>query len=368
MSQTVIPWGDPKAVKKWSAGLATETVTKSYFERRFIGTDQNSLIQRKTELESDSGDTIQFDLSVQLRGDVTYGDERLSGKEEQLRFFTDKVSIDQVRKAVSAGGAMTRKRTIHNLRQIAKDRASDYWSQWFDEVLFVYLSGARGINLDFVLPTDFNGFAGNPLQAPDSNHLMYGGDAVSKATLAADDVMTRSLIERAAVKSEMLRARDPQTANMMPLMINGEAHYVCLMSPYQAHDLRQEQGERGWLEVQKAAAAAEGRNNPIFKGGLGMINNVVLHSHQRSVRFSDYGAGGNVEAGRALFMGRQAAVIAYGTSNTGLRFSWKEELKDYENEPTVASGTIVGVKKTRFNNRDFGLISIDTAAKDPNPA
>ncbi len=367
MSQTVIPWGDPKAVKKWSGGLAVETTTKSYFERRFIGTDQNSLIQRKTELESDSGDTIQFDLSVQLRGDVTYGDERLEGKEEQLRFYTDKVSIDQVRKAVSAGGAMTRKRTIHNLRSIARDRASDYWAQYMDEVLFVYLSGARGVNLDYVLPIDFDGFAGNDLQAPDSYHIMYGGDAVSKATITADDKMSRVLIERAAVKSRMLRADDPKTANMMPLMIDGEAHYVCLMNPYQEFDLRTEQGERGWLEIQKAAAAAEGRNNPIFKGGLGMVNNVVLHSHERSVRFSDYGAGGNVPAGRALFLGRQAGVIAYGRNNTGLRFSWKEELKDYENEPTVASGTILGVKKSRFNNRDFGVISIDTAATTPNP-
>lgn len=367
MSQTVIPWGDPKAVKKWSAGLAVEIPTKSYFERRFIGTDQNSCIQRKTELESDSGDTIQFDLSVQLRGDVTYGDNRLKGKEEQLKFYTDKVSIDQVRKAVSAGGAMTRKRTIHNLRQIAKDRASDYWSQWFDEVLFVYLSGARGINLDYVLPADFNGFAQNPLQAPDSVHLMFGGSATSKATLTANDKMTRMLIERAAVKAEMLRAKDPKTANMMPLMVEGEAHYLTIMSPFQAYDLRTEQGERGWLEIQKAAAAAEGRNNPIFKGGLGMVNNVVLHSHQRAVRFSDYGAGGDVAAGRALFMGRQAGVIAYGTANTGLRFSWKEETDDYGNEPTVASGTIIGVKKSRFNERDFGVISLDTACADPNP-
>ncbi len=366
MSQTVIPWGDPKAQKKWSSGLAVESVTKSYFERKFIGTDQNSLIQRKTELESDAGDRISFDLSVQLRGDVTYGDERLEGKEEQLKFFTDEVAIDQVRKAVSAGGTMTRKRTAHNLRQTAKDRASDYWAQYLDEIMFIYLSAARGINLDYVIPLDFTGFAKNPLQAPDDVHLMFGGDATSKDTLTVDDKMSRALIERAAVKSRMLRAKDPTAANMMPLMINGEAHYVLLMSPFQEHDLRQETGVAGWLELQKAAAAAEGRNNPIFKGGLGMINNIVLHSHERVVRFGDYGAGDNVAAARALFLGRQAGVVAYGTANTGNRFSWKEEEKDYGNEPTVASGTIFGVKKSRFNSRDFGVISLDTAAADPN--
>lgn len=368
MSQTVIAWGDPKAAKKWAASLAVETPTKSYFEQKFIGTDQNSLIQRKTELESDSGDRISFDLSVQLRGDVTYGDARLEGKEEQLKFFTDEVSIDQVRKAVSAGGAMTRKRTVHNLRQTARDRASDYWAQYMDEILFIYLSGARGINLDYVIPPTFTGMAYNQVQAPDATHLMFGGAAVSAATITTDDTMSRDIIERVAVKSTMLRAADPTAANMVPLTINGEAHYVCLMSPYQEYSLRSEVGVGGWLEIQKAAAAAEGRNNPIFKGSMGMINNVVLHSHQRAVRFNNYGAGSNLPAARALFMGRQAAVIAYGTAGTGTRFSWKEEQKDYGNEPTVASGTIFGVKKSRFDDKDFGVISIDTYAADPNAA
>ncbi|MFM9577988.1 N4-gp56 family major capsid protein, partial [Streptomyces turgidiscabies] len=84
---------------------------------------------------------------------------------------------------------------------------------------------------------------------------------------------------------------------------NGEKHYVLLMSPDQETDLRLEVGEKGWLDVQKAAAGAEGKNNPIFKGGLGMINNVVLHSHESVIRFNDYGAGSNVSAARALFMG-----------------------------------------------------------------
>jgi N4-gp56 family major capsid protein len=136
------------------------------------------------------------------------------------------------------------------------------------------------------------------------------------------------------------------------------------MSPFQEFQLRT-QDAAGWLEIQKAAAAAEGRNNPIFKGGLGMIGNTILHSHRNVIRFSDYGAGANLPAARALFMGRQAAVIAYG-SKGGLRYTWKEEMEDYDNEPTVASGFIGGVKKTQFNGKDFGVISIDTYAKDPN--
>ena len=364
MSQTVIPFGDPKAQKKWSASLAVDQIKKSYFEKKFVGTSDNSVIQRKTELESDAGDRISFDLSVQLRGEPTEGDTRLEGREENLKFYTDEVVIDQVRKAVSCGGRMSRKRLAHDLRRVAKDRASDYWARYCDEMMFIYLSGARGINRDFLFPTDWQGRAQNAIQAPDAGHILYGGDATSKATLDANDKMSRVVIERAQVQATMLQAQDPDAANMAPVMIDGEEHYVLVMSPFQEYDLRTSEGS-GWIDIQKAAAAAEGKSNPIFKGGLGMINNVVLHSHRNAIRFSDYGAGSNVAASRAIFLGRQAGVVAYGTTG-GMRWSWQEELKDYENEPTVASGAIFGFKKTRFNGRDFGVISIDTAAADPN--
>lgn len=365
MSQTVVAFGDPKAAKKWSANLAVDTRKKSYFEGRFIGTDDNNIIQRKTELETDSGDKISFDLCVQMRAKPTYGDARLEGKEESLKFYTDEVIIDQVRHAASAGGKMSRKRTAHDMRMIAKNRLGDYFARLVDELFFMYLSGARGINEDFIEDLSYSGFAGNAFTAPDTGHLLYGGSATSKASLVAGDKMTRVVVEKAVNKAEMMQARDPRTANMVPVSNGADDQYVLLMSPFQEYDLRNSD-TNGWLEIQKAAAAAEGRKNPIFMGGLGMINNTILHKHRNAIRFNDYGAGSNVLAARALFMGRQAAVVAYGTAG-GLRYSWEENTKDYGNEPTVASGFIGGMKKTVFNGRDFGVISIDTAAADPNP-
>lgn len=366
MGQTVIRFGDPKAVKVWSGRLFNETDKQAYW-KKFEGTDDNSIIQRKTDIESAAGDRISFDLSVKLRGKPTSGDQRVKGKEEQLKFFTDEVIIDQLRHAVSAGGRMTRKRTEHDLRTIAKDRLSEYWAKYIDELKFIYLSGSRGINEDFYEDLDYAGHAGNPLRQPDSSHLLFGGSSTSKATLTANDKMTRDLVERAANKARMMQARDPKTSSLVPVSVGSGKHYILLMSPDQETDLRRADAG-GWLEIQKAAAAAEGKSNPIFTGGLGMINNVILHSHESVIRFKDYGAGQNVEAHRALFLGRQAAVVAYGNGGGGLRFSWKEETDDYGNEPTVAAGTIIGITKTRFNQRDFGVVSVDTAAKDPNAA
>lgn len=366
MPRTEIPFGDPRAQKRWSADLAVDTNAKSYFTKKFIGIGDNYAVEMKTELETDVGDRVSFDLSVQLRGTPTTGDNRLKGREENLRFYTDEVIVDQTRKSVSAGGKMARKRTAHDLRKVGKARLSDYWARYIDQLLFMYLAGARGMNEDFIEATDYTGHAGNAFAAPDADHIIYGGDATSKASIVAADKMKKDVIERAATHASMLQAQNPDMANMMPLSIEGEEHYVCVMSPWQSYDMRNDAGAQSWFEINKAAAAAEGSKNRIFKGALGMIANVVLHEHRNTIRFADYGAGANVPAARALFMGRQAGVIAYGVpEGSNGRFSWVEETDDYGNEPACAAGTIVGVKKTRFNSYDFGMLAIDTAAAQP---
>jgi N4-gp56 family major capsid protein len=362
---TTVPVGDPKAVKRWSAELFVDTAKKAYFERKFIGTNDNSFIQRLTDLDSAAGDTISFDLSLQLRKRPIYGDDRAQGKSEDLKFATDQVMIDQMRAPVSAGGRMTRKRTLHDLRSVARDRLGDYWARFLDEMMFIYLSGARGMNEDYIEDITWVGHAGNPIQAPDTDHLVYGGTATAKNNVTTADTMSVGTIERVLVKATMIRATNAENANMLPVSINGEPHYVVVMVPFQEYQMRTSVAPGGWLDIQKAAAGAEGRSSPIFKGSLGMINNAVLHSHESIVRFNDYGATVNLPAARALLLARQAGVAAYGTSG-GMRMQWKEELTDFENQIDIAAGTIMGVKKTRFRARDFGVIAIDTYAKDPN--
>ena len=195
---------------------------------------------------------------------------------------------------------MTQQRSAHNLREVGREKLSGYFAQILDEYLFMYLSGARGINEDFIESTSFAGFGGNSFQAPDSDHILYGAVGVAKATLTASDKMTSAVIERAKVQANMMQARKPELANMVPVTNGSNKQYVCVMSEDQAYDMRTAD-TNGWAKYQAAAAGAEGRNNPIFKGGLGLINDVVLHCHRNVVRFSDYGLGSNVAAARALF-------------------------------------------------------------------
>ncbi len=369
MAQTIIGLNDAKAVKRFSGALAVDVPRKGYFTRKFMGKGEvpTRPIWQLTDLEQDAGEQITFDLSMQLNMQPIEGDVELHGKEEGLAWFSDAVYIDQMRGGVDTGGRMTRKRTLHDLRKIAKARETDWWARVFDEIIFMYLSGSRGTNTEFVFPTTYSGFANNSLTAPDSNHIVYGGVATSKATLTATDTMSTLPIDRAVAYAEMMGGGGPAFSEVPQIQkcnVDNEDVFLCVMDPYQKFNLRRNTTSMDWADIQKAIAMAMGKNNEFFKGGLGMWNGVVLHSHQNVIRFTDYGSGA-VAASRALFMGVQGGVIAFGSPGQDLRFGWNEEGRDNNNRVVITSHTIWGFKKVTFNGNDFGVMAIDTASARP---
>lgn len=369
MATTVHGVNSPQAVKRWSATLFVDQVRESYYSSRFEGAGQtpNTPIQVLTDLQSEAGDTIRFDLSKQLRGRATFGDDRLDGKEEALRFAQDSILINQVRCGVSAGGRMTRKRVLHDLRQVARARMSEWWGRWNDELHSMTAAGARGINDDFIEGLDFNGIPDTQtFQAPDAGHLLYGGAATSKATLTVNDKMSLALIEKLQTKAKTYGGGSKDESRIKPIRIDGGEHFVFLIHPFQEYDLRTNTTVGQWLDIQKAAAGAEGRKGPIFRGGVGMYANAVIHVHETVIRFGDYGVGNNVQAGRAIFMGKQAMTKAYGSPGNDLRMKWHEEMKDHDNEVVMSSSCIKGVKATQFDGKRFGMLLADTACADPN--
>lgn len=371
MARTVIGVNDPKAIQKYSAFLAVDVGRKSYFNKKFmgVGEDAQTPLQTLPHLENDSGDQISYDLVMQLKMKPVQGDATLRGKEEDLKFYTDSLYIDQMRGGVNTGGKMSRKRTIHDLRKVARVRQSEWWARLFDETLFMYLSGARGVNEDYIEDPGFTGYAGNPFVAPDALHVMFGGAATSKATITANDKMSLSMIDKAVSRADMMGGGTTGVPSIQPVEIDGEPHFVLVLNPWQEYDVRTNTSAGQWLDIQKAAAGAEGKKSPIFKGGLCLYNNVVIHKHKSVIQFDDYGAGNNVAAARALFLGRQAGVVAFGSPGTGLRFDWTEETEDRGNQVVITTGSIFGVKKSAFTiggtSRDFGVMALDTAAADP---
>lgn len=383
--RTIVGLNDPKAVRRYSAFMAVDVGRQSYFNKKFmgVGIEAQTPIQTLPHLENDAGDSISYDLVLQLRMQPVEGDNTLEGREEDLKMYTDVVWIDQARGGVNTGGRMTRKRTIHDLRKIARARQSEWWARIFDELFFLYLSGGfrtagsgacSFANADYTYSTGYAGFANNSFFAPDTQHTIYGDTGgtpkTSFAALTASDKMSLNAIDRAVSRAMTMGGGTSGIPAIEPVKIDGEEHHVIVMHPWSEFDLRTTTATGQWLDIQKAAAASEGRNNPIFKGSLGMYNKVVLHTHKAVLRRTDGGAG-TIAVARNLFMGRQAGVVAFGSPGSGLRFDWHEESRDNGNQAVITTSSIFGIRKTRFTidstDYDFGVMSIDVAAANPAP-
>lgn len=363
MARTIIGVNDARTVKRYSAFLAVEAIHKSYFLRKYMGKYQkdgsNKPLTLITDLEKAAGDSITYDLVMRLAGEGVEGDNTLKGNEEKLVLYTDTLLIDQLRHGVDTGGKMTKKRTVHNLRNVARERLAGWWAEIYDENIFAYLSGARGVDTTWTLGTAWTGRAGNSFTVPDSDHQMFAGKK-TKATITSSDISTLAEIDRFVAQAETL---DPM---IQPVEVEGGKHFIHLIHPWQKYDIRTNTTTGQWLDIQKAAATAQGSKNPIFQGAVGIYNDVVIQVHRKVVRFSDYGSTLDQLAARSLFLGGQSGAIAFGSPGEGLRHSWHEELEDRGNVLVVDAGAIFGVTECTFNEKRFGMIALDSFIADPN--
>ncbi len=351
--------GHALAVQRWSDSLAVEAEVRQYFSK-FMGTGDNVLIKIQKELAKASGEKITMGLRMKLAGDGIEGDNPIEGTtaEEALSFFNDSLFINQRRKGTKSKGRMSEQRVPYNMRKEGRDALATWFAEDYDQQIFMYLSGARGVDTSFHVPIGWTGRAGNDLTAPDTTHLVYGGDATAKNDLDSSDMMALTLVDRLVAKVETM---DPQ---MLPFAIDGESKFVLLMHIFQAFDMRKAVSSNDWLDIHKNT---DGKDSLIYKNALGEFNGVVLHKHRNVIRFSDYGSGGTTTAARALFLGAQAGMIAWGGNGSGVgRYTWNEETDDRGNALAITAGSIYGVKKSRYNSKDFGVVAVDTYYDDPN--
>ncbi len=365
MARTTVNAGDSLAVKIYSAQLFRYSLGESFLFSRFmgqefirrggrrrelVGTSPEMPIQVIRDLERSAGDTISYDVFADIRGDAVYGDDILEGKEKDLTWYTDEVRIDQVRQGVSAGGRMSRKRTKHDLRMVARDKLVRWFARFFDEAMISYLAGTRGIGTaQWVLPVGWNGFAGNPLQPPDPNHsfTIDAGGNVDNNPANATALTDLSWFD----KLDTFISTMDIPPN--PIYVDGEPCYIVVLHPKAVEQLRTNTAVNSWLEVQKFAGE-RGMQNPIFRDSLGKYGRFILHKFSK-IPYQDYG--GKLVA-HCLVLGAQAGVVAFGDAGGRFSFSWYEEMDDRGNQLVVTGSAILGMKKTRFNGEDFGVVTM----------
>lgn len=343
---------DASAVKLWSKMLAAEIPEQTYIGR-FMGTSANSLFQQKTETSKSEGDQIKFSLRMLASGDGTSEGETQEGNEESLTLYQDSLLINELGHAhrVKKPGTIDAQRISFDMRDEAKESLKDWWARRLDQMAFNQLCG-------YTPETNAKKYGFNAPVAP-SNFIRANAQATDQA-IGSSDKFTVSLIDK-AVEIAKTRAGGPR---IRPVRVNGKDMYVMFIHPQQETQLRIDTGTSGWLDIQKALIqGGESDKSGIFNGALGVWNNVVLHSSE----FVTQGVNGSTGAAittvrRAVLCGAQSLSLAYGQANGAQKYKWVEQDFDYDREVGVRASTILGMKKTRFNSIDFGVIVCSTYA------
>lgn len=343
MAFTSVSNSDVKNVNHWSKVAFTEAL-KPTLTAKLMG---SNVIQWLKDLEKDAGDTIKYDLLMQMTGAGITGDNRLKDNEEALTYHQDSVIINQLRNG-HAFKRMSQQRTLHDLRADAQRNLSDWFAGKFDEYLLNCLCGNTSHNF------------GQAATAPDTDHYIVTGDvahtgvvATDEGSLGSNDQFGLHDLDYAKEKAKTI------TPMIRPAKIDGEEFYVAVLHPYAVTDLRLNvvgSTYMTWKDI-NYYAASRGLKNNIFTGALGVYNGVVLFEDTRV-----YSPVTSVR--RNVLLGEQAAVFALGSAYDKpdtkvfgkLPMSWEEERTDFGNEKGIACGCIFGVKATKFNSKDYGKI------------
>jgi N4-gp56 family major capsid protein len=196
----------------------------------------------------------------------------------------------------------------------------------------------------------------NATIAPDANHIDLAG-VNSEGSIQSTSTYTLSYIDKALERARTL------TPAIRPVMIQGKKFYIQFIHDYQVTDMRTNTNTGQWLDIQKAAmTGGEVDDNPIFDGSLGVYNGAIIHADVRVTNGVSSTTTALANVRRAVFCGAQAVMLAFGRDNGPERFTWVEELFDYENELGVSAGMIFGMKKAVFNSADYATVLTPTYA------
>jgi len=325
MPDTEFATGAAETVKRWAQRLTIELPREIYFGK-WMREDTNAIIEVKRDLDGKPGDTITFTLLRKLSGSGVTGDATLEGSEEAMSFYSDTVTLDQTRNAVRLVGKLSERRTAFDQRAAAKNVLKTWLAETIDDDIF----------------TQFDA-------SPAASRTIFGGNATSTGTIGSDDTLDLQDLDR------LVAIAAKATPKIWPVRVENDNYFVLVLHTDVLYDLRQTTAQGGWqLFHQQAGPRAYGEN-PIFVGGAGMYNGVIIHAHERIPTATNWGAGADQPGASNFFLGRQAGVFAWGE-----RPQWWEKEFDYGNKVGFAIGAIWDFTKSVFNAVDHGFIAVRT--------
>ena len=300
-----------------------------------VGSGTDAIVQSKTELGKGEGDQITFGIRLPLTGEPVVGDDTVEGTEEKLRFKDFNMTIEELNKAVDTGGRMEEQRVPYNLVQEGKLALQDWWADWLSDYMMATLCG------DTTYTVAGQTFA-QANQEPDTGHWLTVNDT-TEADITSADTLDLAFLDRMKQRASM-----PATDcyKLRPLNRGGKNYFRVILHTYVFDALRQNTNVGQWGDMLRSA-------NKLGMSQVEIEYNGMLISKSERITSPYTGVYRN------LFLGAQAACLAWGgageSKSTTMAFVPYE--KDAKRFVMIRGGGLIGIKKTRFDSKDYGTIT-----------
>jgi len=345
--------GDPLSVKIWAKQMMTQFSQWSFY-LRISSKEDTSAVMVRDELEKHAGDQITFGESTLLTGAGVMGLASLTGQEEAPNTFADALIINELCHAILLAGPISNQRVLFDRRKTGRSRLADWYAARCDH------AGAN--QLGSYTPQTDPRYTG--LQAPlTTTRQILPTGVTDAATLASTNSFQLTFWDTAVRTAKSL------TNGIRPIKVNGRDLYIGVMHPSQTTDMRQNTSTGQWLDLEKAAlTGGDIGDNPIWWNALGQFHGVLMHENSRVTNAVSNAGAAVANTKRAVFLGAQAAVLAFGRGQgEAQKFRWLEELRDFGRQIGIGVSCIWGLVKVQFNAQDFAVTAIDTFGQDIDP-
>jgi N4-gp56 family major capsid protein len=340
-------------VKVWEKKFFAEYVRASPF-KRYMGTDENSIIQIKEQLMKQAGDRIGLTLLRKLRGAGVTGSTTLVGNEESVANYDDQITVDALRHGVKTNvleeqrteiGILDAGRTLLKLWSMEKMRDT-LIARLMSPVVdgeTTYASASEAQKDTWLTANSDRVLVGRSISNTSSN---------DHSTSLANIDNTNDKLAPTVIELAKRMARTATNGIIRPIVVDEDGEWYVLW----CHSLAfRDLSQHATMINAHQYAAERGKDNPLFVDGALIWRGVICIEVPEIPVVGAVGAG-NIQVVPNFLCGAQALGIGWAQRTKG-----STEVRDYGFEQGAAISEIRGMKKLMFNNVQNGVLTLYTA-------
>jgi N4-gp56 family major capsid protein len=321
--------------QQWDSKFFMEYVRENRF-KRYMGTDENAIIQLKDDLTKAPGDKITFAAVNKLAGAGQTGNATLEGNEEELDSRSMAVTVAPLRHAVAVTNWDEQKSAI-DLRNAGK-MALKLWAM---EKMKTGIISALG-SINGVAYASASEVQKDAWLVDNADRVLFGK---TKSNASSNDHSTSlgnidNTDDKLTSAAVSLMKRIAQTASpaIRPIRLNeDEEWYVLFANSLAFRDLSADTA----IQTANRDARTRGMDNPLFTGGSLMWDGVII----REIPEIAYVSNGSIQVGPNYLCGAQAVGVGFAQ-----RTKTTTQVSDYGFRNGVGIQEMRGIEKLLFGS------------------